>query len=93
MEQIERIQKYEKIMREAEEMLHQSPGEHADLLRQKIEELEAYYSGDDWKKDFADDEAGRLPQDLQRGVLSEDGIFNLLERYKEYDQAYGSNSR
>ena len=83
MEQIERIQKYEKIMREAEELLHQSPGEHADLLRQKIEELEAYYSDEDWKKDFSDDEAGLLPQDLQRGVLSEDGIFNLLERYKE----------
>ena len=70
-------------MREAEELLHQSPGEHADLLRQKIEELEVYYSGEDWKKDFADDEAGFLPQDLERGVLSEDGIFNLLERYKE----------
>ncbi|MBQ6903841.1 MAG: DUF4298 domain-containing protein [Lachnospiraceae bacterium] len=83
MEQIERIQKYEKIMREAEELLHQSPVEHVDLLRQKIEELEAYYSGEDWKKDFADDEAGLLPQDLERGVLSEDGIFNLLERYKE----------
>ena len=43
-----------------------------------ISELQAYYCSDDWKQDFADDEAGRLPQDLRRGVLSEDGIWNVL---------------
>lgn len=40
--------------------------------------LEAYYGSDEWRKDFADDEAGRLPQDLKRGVLSEDAVWNLL---------------
>ena len=34
-------------------------------------------------EDLADDEAGRLPKGLKRGVLSEDGIYNLLERYRE----------
>ena len=29
---------------------------------------------------FADDEAGLLPKDLKRGVLSEDGLWNLLTR-------------
>lgn len=33
--------------------------------------------------DFDDDEAGRLPPDLRRGVLSEDGIWNALERRRE----------
>ena len=33
--------------------------------------------------DFADDEAGRLPADLKRGVLSEDGIWNLLSDVSE----------
>ena len=46
--------------------------------QEALSELEAYYSSDKWKQDFADDEAGRLPQDLRRGVLSEDGIWNLL---------------
>lgn len=44
-----------------------------------IKELEDYYGSDEWKKDFADDEQGLLPQDLKRGVLSEDAIWNLLE--------------
>ena len=48
-----------------------------------IRELSAYYGSDTWKQDLADDEAGRLPQDMKRGVLSEDGIWNLLEDNKE----------
>ena len=34
-------------------------------------------------KDFELDEEGKLPADLKRGVLSEDGIYNLLERNSE----------
>ena len=41
--------------------------------------LAEYYGSDEWKRDFADDEAGILPKDLKRGVLSEDGIWNILE--------------
>lgn len=41
--------------------------------------LEAYYTGEDWRFDFGLDEAGLLPANLKRGVLSEDGIYNLLE--------------
>nr|WP_081794705.1 DUF4298 domain-containing protein [[Eubacterium] cellulosolvens] len=29
------------------------------------------------------DEAGEFPEKLRRGVLSEDGIYNFLERNKE----------
>ena len=31
-----------------------------------------------WIKDFENDERGELPLDLKRGVLSEDGLYNLL---------------
>ena len=48
-----------------------------------IRELSAYYGSDEWKQDLADDDAGRLPQDLKRGVLSEDAVWNLLEDNKE----------
>lgn len=47
--------------------------------QEAIETLAAYYGSDEWKQDFADDEAGLLPKDLKRGVLSEDGLWNLLE--------------
>ena len=33
-------------------------------------------------KDFEADEAGKLPKDLKRGVLSEDGIYDLLSDYQ-----------
>ena len=49
----------------------------------EIKKLEEYYTSQQWKDDFAMDEAGELPDKLKRGVLSEDGIYNLLERNKE----------
>jgi hypothetical protein len=49
----------------------------------EIRKLDRYYTGSRWKKDFELDEQGKLPKDLKRGVLSEDGIYNLLERNKE----------
>ena len=64
-----------------------------DALEKKIEEykefqceiqkLEAYYTSQQWKDDFAMDENGELPEKLKRGILSEDGIYNLLERNRE----------
>lgn len=49
----------------------------------KIQELEAYYTSKQWKDDFAMDEEGKFPKRLKKGVLSEDGIYNMLERNKE----------
>lgn len=54
-----------------------------DELRVIMGELEAYYTGGEWMSDFACDEAGLLPPQLKRGVLSEDGLYNLLEAYGE----------
>lgn len=45
--------------------------------------LDAYLGSPEWHADRNDDEAGRLPADLRRGVLSEDTIWNLLERNRE----------
>ena len=49
----------------------------------KIQELESYYTSQQWKDDFAMDEEGKFPKKLKKGVLSEDGIYNMLERNKE----------
>ncbi|MBQ3516767.1 MAG: DUF4298 domain-containing protein, partial [Lachnospiraceae bacterium] len=42
---------------------------------------EAYYGSDIWRKDYEDDESGKLPADLKRGVLSEDAVYHLLTKY------------
>ena len=58
-------------VKEAEEKLGEF-SEDIDILR-------AYYESGQWQKDFEADEQGKLPKDLKRGVLSEDGLWNLLD--------------
>lgn len=48
-----------------------------------IAALDRYLGSKEWYADRADDEAGRLPHGMLRGVLSEDAIWNLLERNRE----------
>ena len=43
-----------------------------------IRELEEYYFGGQWLRDFEAWENGKLPQDLKCGVLSEDAVYDLL---------------
>ena len=42
-------------------------------------ELRDYYTGGQWLRDYEAEERGELPRDLKRGVLSQDGLWNLLE--------------
>ena len=65
--QIRRIMYYE-------DMMHQAENGDLEVLRR----LSDYYSSPAWKRDYAADEAGLFPKDLKRGVLSEDGIYDLL---------------
>ena len=80
MEQIERIQHYETlldriapVLENLEEALDAFEG-----IQEDVKELAAYYEDDDWREDFEADEAGKLPADLKRGVLSDDGIYDVL---------------
>ena len=57
-----------------------------EAVQEDIAVLDKYYGSDDWKQDFVDDEAGLLPADLKRGVLSEDAIWNLLADSKELNK-------
>ena len=41
-------------------------------------ELREYYENGQWLRDYEADERGELPGDLKRGVLSQDGLWNLL---------------
>ena len=52
-------------------------------IQQKIEELEAYYTGKKWMKDYEDYEAGKIPKDLPCGVLSEDAVYDLLTQNRD----------
>lgn len=85
MEQVERIRQMEQRLEKASAAtmeLSAALDKYLDV-QEALKMLSDYYGSEDWKKDFADDEAGLLPSDLKRGVLSEDGIWNLLSDCQE----------
>ena len=46
--------------------------------RAEPEELIRYYENGQWRADYQLDEEGGLPTGLKRGVLSQDGLYDLL---------------
>ena len=47
--------------------------------------LKEYYESGLWLSDYEADERGELPADLKRGVLSQDGLYNLLNDIETKD--------
>ena len=84
-EQIARIRKMERRLNRASTAMKRLEAalDKWEAVQEDIAALEEYYGSDLWKQDFADDEAGLLPADLKRGVLSEDALWNLLTACKE----------
>ncbi len=85
MEKYEHITKMETIMVDHEEML-KALNQHLDALEARQEDYAAlleYYYSDQRNQDLEDEENHRIPQTLARGVLSEDGIFDLVGDYRD----------
>ncbi|MBR5613237.1 MAG: DUF4298 domain-containing protein [Bacteroidaceae bacterium] len=93
MEQIERIRCMEQLFDFVSESIMELPTtlDKYDKIQEAIATLSDYYSSNEWKQDYADDEAGLLPKDLKRGVLSEDGIWNLLSDWRELEERLRSS--
>lgn len=54
-----------------------SPSDQEDLKT-----LEFYYQTD-WLSDYEADERGELPENLRRGILSEDALYDLLSETRK----------
>ena len=93
MEQIERIRCMEQLFDFVSESIMELPTtlDKYDKIQEAIATLSDYYSSNEWKQDYADDEVGLLPKDLKRGVLSEDGIWNLLSDWRELEERLRSS--
>ena len=91
-EQIARIRKMERRLDRVQAAMKrlQAALDKWEAVQDDIAALDEYYGSDEWRQDFEDDEAGRLPADLKRGVLSEDGIWNLLTECKELKERLAS---
>ena len=95
MKQRERIEEMEKHFERASDVVAKLSATLDDFvqIQESIKALETYYGSKEWKKDFRNDEKGLLPTDLKRGVLSEDGIWNLLEEVQELKEKMQSLSK
>ena len=94
MKQIERIERMEQNLERARQALRELDYalDEYEAVQEALQELDTYYGSDTWKQDFADEEQGRLPKSLKRGVLSEDAIWNVLEEYRNLKERLASHS-
>lgn len=93
-EQLERIARMEQVLNAGNETVQDLDRALTAFLalQPRLKELEAYYTGGQWRRDYEDDEAGKLPADLPRGVLSQDGVYDLLaERDTLWERLRGLN--
>lgn len=86
--QLKRIGEMERrldLVKEAVANLELALDRYAEV-QGEIEVLDKYYGSEEWRRDFEDDAAGKLPQTLKRGVLSEDGIWNTLNDARDLNR-------
>lgn len=81
---IERISQMESYLDEAGEAVKALSDaiERYGSVREKYHKLLDYYDSDLWMQDLEADEAGLLPADLKRGVLSEDAVYDLITEHE-----------
>ena len=79
--QIRRIEQMEEILDyiQAVERSLDTALERFEKLPGLVKKLDAYYR-ESWREDYEADEAGLLPPDLKRGLLSEDAVWNEIGR-------------
>jgi len=77
---IERVRRMETLFDAVRDALAANPDAavHDSAVRQQLSILTHYLDDGEWLHDYACDERGELPPDLKRGVLSEDGLYNLV---------------
>ena len=80
MEQIERIEHMGKILEQTNEVAAElfEALENYAQLREQYREMVEYYNSDLWTKDFDAEMSGELPDDINRSVLNEDTVYDLI---------------
>lgn len=78
---INRIQKMEERYDQLEKGVRalQAAVAECEGFKDNYKALKKYQKSGKWLKDYEADEQGKLPADLKRGVLSQDGLYNLLQ--------------
>lgn len=79
---IERVGLMEQYFDDVKKLVKEEPATYKvnAEFQEKMQILSQYYEGGQWLKDYECDERGELPQDLKRGILSQDGFYNFLTK-------------
>lgn len=82
-EQIRRIMTMEERMDRARKAVQdlQNAMEQLEAVKKDVDALSDYYENGTWRQDYEADEAGMLPKDLKRGVLSQDALYDILTEF------------
>jgi len=67
---------YDKLRKLVSELAEKT--EELDSLIPKVEKLQEYQESGKWQQDFEADERGEISLEVNRSVLSEDGLYDLL---------------
>jgi len=91
---VDRIKYMEQILDEAADAVKamETALDQYEAVQERMGELIRYYESPQWMADFEADNAGLIPKDLKRGVLSEDGVYNLLEELQELRERLKQNA-
>lgn len=85
MKRLDRIKNMEKALNASSAAVNKL-AEAMDGYERAQGELKAlfdYYGSMKWREDREADEEGKLPEDLPRGVLSEDAVYDLIIEHRE----------
>ncbi len=82
---LENIKQMEMILNQTDELINKMAVLVKRWKKNEVDfhKLMDYYGSEEWHNDRKDDEEHIIPQDLPRGVLSEDAVHNTYGNRKE----------
>ena len=78
---VERVKHMEKCMEMVEAALRKG---EMHTVRRQIRTLRTYMESGQWLADYEADERGEFPAEMKRGVLSQDGLYDLLAQIDQH---------
>ena len=86
-EAVERIQQMEQLFDRVSEILRKRGSDSCKdkELSEHLGLLAEYMDSGLWRQDYELDESGALPPNLKRGVLSQDGLYDLLTAFRIHE--------
>jgi hypothetical protein len=78
---------YDKLRKLVTELAEKA--EELDALIPEVEKLQEYQESGKWQQDFEADERGEVSLEVNRSVLSEDGLYDLLSDLDSLYSTFG----